>query len=446
MNKLARNTLALGTATMIVTAGLSFSANGAEPVVARSSASAITATGLTGIVNSAECRAESTGPATAGTGTCGVGLGVSQPAVTSFTQTASTDRNGRKGTSTATAEVAGTGINALTTIDLRTLQSDVGTIDTGTALDDLIGTLDPVVIQPAFEAILTPLLTAVQDNAVTPLLTALQANLPVSVRIGAVASTCEATSGSAAGGNATVAGIDILVDFPGANDLVVPVALNTSANSQVVGAIAPQQIVDRLLIGVEDTLTASLDETIGDVLLDDLAGLVTQVRTALLDPILDQLGPALLDPVGEAISPVLNGTVNKQTPAADGSLEVTALDLNLLGTAATLDLARTSCGPNSEVAVVTPTSPEPTAPGGNSSDSDADSGSDADNDADGSSGAGSDSDAVADADAQADADVTTTLPAAGAPNLLPFWLLGIALLLFGGAVLVNERRRLNATV
>jgi hypothetical protein len=56
---------------------------------------------------------------------------------------------------------------------------------------------------------------------------------------------------------------------------------------------------------------------------------------------------------------------------------------------------------------------------------------------------GDDSDTVADADAQADADVTTTLPSTGAPNLLPFWLLGIALLLFGGAVLLNEKRRLN---
>ena len=56
---------------------------------------------------------------------------------------------------------------------------------------------------------------------------------------------------------------------------------------------------------------------------------------------------------------------------------------------------------------------------------------------------GDDSDTVADADAQADADVTTALPSTGAPNLLPFWLLGIALLLFGGAVLLNEKRRLN---
>ncbi|RYJ03271.1 MAG: LPXTG cell wall anchor domain-containing protein, partial [Actinomycetales bacterium] len=41
-----------------------------------------------------------------------------------------------------------------------------------------------------------------------------------------------------------------------------------------------------------------------------------------------------------------------------------------------------------------------------------------------------------------DADVTTSLPNTGASaNLMPFWLLGLALVAFGGAVLVNERRR-----
>ena len=70
---------------------------------------------------------------------------------------------------------------------------------------------------------------------------------------------------------------------------------------------------------------------------------------------------------------------------------------------------------------------------------------DAQADADAIADAASDAqaDAVADADAQADADVTTTLPSTGAPNLLPFWLLGLGLVLFGAAVLINERRRMS---
>ena len=38
--------------------------------------------------------------------------------------------------------------------------------------------------------------------------------------------------------------------------------------------------------------------------------------------------------------------------------------------------------------------------------------------------------------------VVDTLPSAVAPNLTPFWLLGLALVLFGSAVLVNEKRRM----
>jgi hypothetical protein len=66
---------------------------------------------------------------------------------------------------------------------------------------------------------------------------------------------------------------------------------------------------------------------------------------------------------------------------------------------------------------------------------------DADEDTD--TQADADADAAADADSQADADVTTTLPATGSPNLLPFWMLGLGLLLFGATVLLNEKRRLQ---
>ncbi len=56
---------------------------------------------------------------------------------------------------------------------------------------------------------------------------------------------------------------------------------------------------------------------------------------------------------------------------------------------------------------------------------------------------GSTTGAIADADSAADADASTTLPDAGAGNLLPFFLLGLALLAFGLGVLLNERRRLG---
>lgn len=85
---------------------------------------------------------------------------------------------------------------------------------------------------------------------------------------------------------------------------------------------------------------------------------------------------------------------------------------------------------------------------GNDEDSDEDSDNDNDNDSD-SDNDDNDSDAQADADndrdadAAADADVTSTLPNTGAPNILPLLLLALGLIVFGSAVLINERRRLN---
>lgn len=442
MNKLARNTLALGTATLIVTAGLSFSANGADKVVAQAEASAITATGVTGIIDSKVCTVTSTGPATPqGNGICGTGLSVSNGAVGAIDQNASTGLNGTNGTSTASSRVASVSIPALTKLDVSGVQASLGAINTGTILDDIVKGLDPVVTGPLFTTLLTPLLTAIQNAAIAPITTALQANLPVNVEIGAVSSKCELPSATPM--TSSVAGINVRVTLPApVGDIVVPVALNTTPNAALIGPAAPQQLVDGVLDGLEASLNTSLNGVLGP-----LAAVVGTVQQQLVDAILAQLGPALLAPLGNALKPVLDGTVNKQVTNPDGSVEVTALDLKVLGTTATAAIARSKCGPNSAVVVTTPpptkTTPTPTksTPTKDSDDSD----SQADSDADGTTPVNNvdDSDTIADADAQADADVTTTLPSTGAPNLLPFWLLGIALLLFGGAVLLNEKRRLN---
>lgn len=441
MKKLGRNSLAVGVATLLVTAAVQFSANGASGDVAQSNSSAITATGLPAIIDSDQCTAESAdGTPNNGTGTCGVGLGVSQPAVTSFDQTASTSLDGNKGVSTADAQVAGTGIDALTTIDLSSVPGDLGDIDTGTVLDPILqGGLDGLsalllVLGIDLDQLLDQLTSGVQDAIVGPLTTALQNALPVSVEIGAVSSTCDAVAGQDATGSSSVAGIDIIVDLGGGNTITVPVDLDTDANSALVGSVAPQQLVDGILDGLEDTLTTSITGALGGV-----ADLIDNLQSAVIDPILAQVGTALLDPVGQALSPILNGTVNKQV-VTDGAIEVTALELNVLGQAAHLALARTSCGPNTLAAA--DQQDDSNAVTDSVTDADTDS-SDADTD---SSDADTNADAIADADSAADADATAALPDAGAPNLLPFFLLGFALVAFGAAVLVNERRRMNHIV
>ncbi|MDR7086532.1 hypothetical protein J2X11_001371 [Aeromicrobium panaciterrae] len=436
-NKLAKNSIAVGLVTLIVTAGLSFSAQGAPGDVAQSNSSAITATGLTGIINSDQCTAESAdGTPTDGTGTCGVGLGASQPAVTSFDQTASTSLDGNKGVSTADAEVAGTGIAALTTIDLSPVAEDLEGIDTGTVLDPIVGNLGPL-LDTALDLLglsLDDLLTGIQDAVTGPLTTALQQAIPVTAQIGAVTSTCDATAGDGATGNATVSGIDITIVLPGDNDIIIPIALETDPNSALVGSVAPAQLVAGLVNGIEDTLTESLNGALGP-----LADLVDNVQTSIIDPILAQVGPAILDPLGEALIPLIDGTVNKQVSGDGGeSIEVTAVDLNVIGETATLALARTSCGPNSLVAA-----DDEDTQADEDVDQDVDVDVDTDTDVDADVDVDADADAAADADSQADADVTTTLPATGSPNLLPFWMLGLGLLLFGATVLLNEKRRLQ---
>lgn len=433
MNKLARNTLALGTATLIVTAGLSFSANGADPIVAQANSSAVTATGLTQIVDSKTCRVSSTGPATNGTAdVCGTGL--STQGVNAFAQTAETGLDGTKGTSKGASSVAPINIAALTTINLSTIPTDLTSVDTGTVLDPLLTNLTPIVQTTLDTALgllgisLQQLLDQIQTAAIAPITSALQTALPVAVEVGALSSQCMVTAGGTPNLTSQVAGINIVV---GNNrELVVPVAVGTGANLPLVGSVAIQQIVDDAFAGIEAALNQSLSGALGP-----LAAALPGIQATLVDSLLTALAP-VVDALGQAVVPILTGTVNKQVTNADGSGEVTALDLNLLSSTATLKLARSACGPNGAVVVNTPT-PTPTPKPTKTVDTDTAA------DADAAADAAADADTVADADAAADADVTTTLPSTGAPNLVPFWLLGIALLMFGGAVLLNEKRRLN---
>lgn len=428
-NKLAKNSIAVGLVTLIVTAGLSFSAQADPGDVAQSEASAITATGITGIVDTGVCRAESTtGTPTAGTGTCDVGLTTQGVGV--FGQNAFTGLDGMKGESTAIASVAPINIPALTTIDLSTVQGDLDAIDTATILDDILLGLDPITAA-AFDLLLTPVLTQIQTAALAPILAQLQAAVPVSVQIGVVSSMCELTAGSAPVLDSEVAGIDILIELAPGNVITVPITLDvTTPNSALVGSVAPQQIIDGLLNGLESTLIGSLGGALAPLGTD----LIDAVLQPLVDEILAQVGPALLDPLGVALTPILDGTVNKQETLPDGSVEVTAIELNVIGETATLDLARSQCGPNG-LAVVADDAPADDIPADDAPADDIPA-DDLDNDV-------TDADAAADADSQADADVTTTLPATGSPNLLPFWMLGLGLLLFGATVLLNEKRRLQ---
>ncbi len=61
MKKFGKNAIAVGLVTLLVTAGLSFSANGADEPNAKSTANAVIGTGLFDILNGTECAATAPG-------------------------------------------------------------------------------------------------------------------------------------------------------------------------------------------------------------------------------------------------------------------------------------------------------------------------------------------------------------------------------------------------
>jgi hypothetical protein len=232
-------------------------------------------------------------------------------------------------------------------------------------------------------------------------------------------------------------------------DKIVAKISAVNVKVSVAGTALPLQLTD---------LTGPVAQPLNDAL-KSVTDAVKQVGTPLdaaladLAPNLRQLVQLIGNNQSSSKTPTLStGTVNAGSTKAGGistaavgdyyrtsALRIRAINGSLLD----LDIAA------SEAATLAADRPADQQGAGPGSDRDDDSNGpstdrDSDSVADGAQADnGDDSDTVADSDAQADADVTTTLPSTGAPNLLPFWLLGIALLLFGGAVLLNEKRRLN---
>jgi len=299
-------------------------------------ASASTGTGLFDLLDTDACT--STAPSGTGTGRCGDGLSLNNQ-INAFDQNASGATNG---TSSADASVAPIDITNLgTSLDLTGVLDGVFDIDSGTVLDD--------VIQGLADSPLKDLVVLLEQNLIAPIDDALQdalaevtEALPLGLQVGAVESSCTATAEpKQATGSSHVAGLDLLVHL--GNEVIhVPIELGTSPNSNLL-VDAPQQLVDGLILGITDTLTDSLNGS-----LSGINALLTGAVQPIVDQLLDQLEPNLLQPLSDALQSIVAGTVNKQvpvSPSSTGEIEVTALELKLLGDNV-LDLGRTHCGPN----------------------------------------------------------------------------------------------------
>ena len=327
-------------------------------------ASASTGTGaLFNLLDTGACTAKDTASTASGkpTGRCGDGLNLNDQ-ISAFTQLATAPGDG---TSTAEAHVAPIDIANFKSIDLPGVLDGIENIDTGTVLDDILQPL----VGPG--GVLTPGIQALRDAAIAPINSALQQALaplhdaiPLTAEIGAVNSKCVADGTPSADGNATLAGVDIVLPL-GPTQVRVPLLAATTPNSPLVASV-PRQAVNDVVDGLKATFTQSLGGALGP-----LNDLLSTVQSQLTDKIFDALEPTLLSALDDALQPLVAGTANKQVRASNGEIEVTALDLTLLGSQ-NLKLARTHCGPNSRVGAPSPSptptdngNPTPTTPAGN---------------------------------------------------------------------------------
>jgi hypothetical protein len=338
--------------TGAVIAAATFSAFITAPAFAATSdtgganSSASTGTGIFDLLDTDACTATPATPA--GAGRCGNGLSLNNQ-INAFSQNASGPTNG---TSTANASVAPIDITNLgTSLDLTGIIDGLNAINTGTVLDTVINAVNDLALRAALQA-LEPAVLVPLDNALQQALAGVTDALPLGIQIGAVESTCTATAQPlVATGTSHVAGAHIVVHL-GNQVINVPLELGTAPNSYLL-ITAPEDLVNGIIAGLEDTFTTSLGGALSG-LNQLLATLQTQVTAQIFSQLEAQLLPALAD----ALKDIVSGTVNKQvpvSPSSTGEIEVTALELKVLGTNV-LDLARSHCGPNTR-GTGTPTGP-----------------------------------------------------------------------------------------
>lgn len=273
-----------------------------------------------------------------------------------------------RGTSRACSGVAGTGAvvaevgdgSCLTGGDAVTLLP--GTVNLGDAQLIQSNILNPLT-QPLNDALgpLVSQLTTPLSDVVNQVLGGL-GNLGIVIEsAGAIQSTCQATSTSASAdsniadlrGYVTVAGHKIeILDLP-----VGDIAPNTEVVTNL------DDVVDAVLVGVDQQLTNGLNGAL-------------QPLTALL-PYVGQINDLVIAQLSSQLAPVrdniLSLTLNKQSQPSANSIEVTALDLQVLPAAsqfigtsfASLELGKAFCkGGVADVDTPTPptTTPNPTPP------------------------------------------------------------------------------------
>jgi hypothetical protein len=221
-----------------------------------------------------------------------------------------------------------------------------------------VGTLDLSQLQVVQSKVLQGLdqqvrtaLQPVLDSAVEALQGSLQTGLRqlgdagLFVDLGVVESRCTAAPGSAEG-NATLADVGAYVQVGGRRVDLLSLPVHPAPNTRITTGL------DGVAVAVQDALRSRLSTALAGAL-GPLAAAVD--RAAVLDNVLANVGSQLA-PLDQD---VLSGTLNRQVRAGAGSIEVTALDLDVLPAAAafgpqplSVRLGSSTCGPGDRVAPV----------------------------------------------------------------------------------------------
>ena len=231
--------------------------------------------------------------------------------------------------------------------DLAATPQDASTVGPLLALVGQIG-------NQLLGATIAPLVDAILD----PILEALDSSLPLSIEVGAVLARCSATA-STATAESDIADVSLLVDVPGFQNIPVVFQTPVTGHSDLI-MDAPQQLVDGILDGVQDSLLSA--PGVLNPLLVVLNGIVQTVQQDVIDALLEVLRPTLLAALSDALEPIVTGEVNHVTTptasndhtfqnlqagpwSAPDEIALTALTLTVLGSN-TLTIGTVHCGDN----------------------------------------------------------------------------------------------------
>lgn len=293
-------------------------------------------------------------PGSTGGGNGGTGIGpvpatyqyAGTGRITDFPTLQNQVESGANFTDNTSAAAGTTGIN-LNLTRLSDLVTETNTDPTGL----LGGTTDllDAVLQLALVGILSDV-----DDAVQGVLDTLLES-PIVARVGSVDAWCDARPGSATA-SGRVAGIDVVLDLPGAaTDVNVNLPVGElPANSAVVANLG------NITTALVASLTASLNASLGTLGMT-LGALTQALQTQVLNQVVAALTP-VFQALSDGLGPILTATINRTTSVPTGTAAPftvtgsnaqvgnTALELRVLEgiqpLSGTLSVGNVNCGPN----------------------------------------------------------------------------------------------------